>query len=58
MITYAQAAEALRIMENATNEGRPKAKVVAIDELQPMNRKQRRIQASKDRRNGKSKGLR
>jgi hypothetical protein len=32
------------------------ARILAIDELnQPMNRKQRRIKASKDRRNGKNK---
>lgn len=35
-------------------EGR-KGKIVAMNELNPLNRKQRRIQASKDRRNGKNK---
>ncbi len=33
-----------------------KGKIVAMDELNPMNRKQLRIQASKERR-GKNKGL-
>lgn len=31
-----------------------KGKIVAMDELKPMNRKQRRIKASKDRRNGRN----
>ena len=31
-----------------------KGKIVAMDELKPLNRKQRRIKASKDRRNGRN----